>query len=106
MTRWQPVRIDAPSYDEHAGKLNAQGAVIFGPHLDVNPEDPASLRDPFRMARRFAHSMALEMGEPYAWGWYHHADGLRPAVCSAEQLRHGFHMDGRTDRPGLTDNPP
>jgi hypothetical protein len=101
MTRWQPSRIQSPSYFEHAAKLRAHGGVIFGPHLDLDPEDRLGLVDPFRMARRFAHTMALETGEPFAWGWYHHGhEGLRPAVCAVEQLRGAFLMNGRTDRPG------
>lgn len=104
MTRWQPSRLPAPSYFEHAGRLHADRAVIYGPHLDMDPTDPSALRDPFKVARPFAHAMARETGEPFAWGWYGSPEGLRPAVCAVEQLPVTMRLVGRTDR--LTDNVP
>lgn len=91
--RIQPItRYQAPSYFEYAGRLHADGVVIYGPHLDVQ-----DIEDPFQMARRFAHAMACEMGEPFAWGWYETAEGARPAVCAQELLpRRGFFTDGTT----------
>jgi hypothetical protein len=68
--------------------------VIYGPHFDIDPEDPGSLRDPFRMARRFAHAIAKETGEPFAWGWYATPEGVRPAVCAVEYIPLGFFTDG------------
>jgi len=92
------TRYDAPSYYEHAARLTPDRAVILGPHFDTDPADPDTLRDPFRVARPFAHAMALEMGEPFAWGWYDTPGGLRPAVCAAELLPRGFQVNGRTDK--------
>lgn len=83
------ARYQAPSYYDHVGKLKADGAVIFGPHLDVQ-----DINDPFNMARRFAHAMAQEMGEPFAWGWYDTPEGARPAVCAVEYIPRGFFTDG------------
>lgn len=99
MTRARVIqRFDAPSYYEHAARLTADSAVIYGPHFDLDGSR-ASLGDPFRVARPFAHAIAVEMGEPYAWGWYEHPDGLRPAVCAVGLLpTRGFRVEGRTDR--------
>ncbi len=70
----------------------------MGPHLDVDYEDMESLRDPFRMARRFARVIAADTGEPFAWGLYIKESQARPAVCAVELLPAGFHVDGRTDQ--------
>lgn len=100
MTRARiPTRYDAPSYYEHAARLKADGDVVYGPHLDVDPDSIESLRDPFNMARRFAHAMAQEMGEPFAWGWYEHPEGARPGVCAADVAGKYLRVNGRTDRP-------
>lgn len=91
----KPVR-HAPSYFEHFGGLTAQGPVIFGPHLDMPPNDVDGLVDPFRMARRFAHTIARETGEPFVWGWHEHDGVLRPAVCAAELAGRRILIDGST----------
>lgn len=86
----------APSYYEHAARSPRSRHVIYGPHFDIDPEDPGSLWDPFRMARRFAHAIARETGEPFAWGWYVTPEGVRPAVCAVEYIPLGFFTDGVT----------
>jgi hypothetical protein len=96
MTRAHIItRYPAPCYYQHIGKLSAEGAVIYGPHLDMG-DTLEALRDPLGMARKFAHAMAQEMGEPFAWGWYDHPEGLRPAVCALEMVPRGFFTDGQT----------
>jgi hypothetical protein len=99
MTRARIItRYQAPSYYEHANKLTADGVVIFGPHLDVDYDNPEALRDPLNMARRFAHAMAMELGEPYTWGWYAHPECLRPGVCASEHAAaaRGYRQEGST----------
>jgi hypothetical protein len=100
MTRARIIRYQGASYYEHVGKLNADGAVIFGPHLDPDPDKPERLADVFAPARKFAHAMAQEMGEPFAWGWFQTPEGARPAVCAVELVpKWTFTVNGRTDRP-------
>ncbi len=87
----------APSYFEHFGGLTARGPVIVGPHLDMPPGNDG-LIDPFRMARRFAHVIARDTGEPFAWGWYDDGGALRPAVCAAESAAQYLRIEGSTGR--------
>lgn len=93
-------KLNAPSYAEfHARATAAHGPVIRGAHLDVDPESIEAIRDPFGMARRFAHALALETRQPFAWGWF--ADpvhGLRPGVCAADIAAQHLYVNGRTDR--------
>ncbi len=85
----------APSYFEHFDKLSATGPVIYGPHLGM-PPDNDGLIDPFKMARRFAHVMAQDTGEPFSWGWYAYQGSLRPAVCAAESAPRYLRIEGTT----------
>ncbi len=94
-----PLRRPSVSYYEHAARLHVSGAVIYGPHFDVNPDNIEALRDPFNVARRFAFAMAGDMGEPFAWGWFEHPEGARPAVCAADTAPLFLRINGRTDRP-------
>ncbi len=98
------ARRSAPSYFEHAARLKADNAVIYGPHLDVDARTPEGLRDPFKVARPFAHAMAQDTAEPFAWGWYDHPDGLRPAVCAVERVPLRMQVSGRTDSPAGADH--
>ncbi len=91
------VRYNAPSYYEHAGRLTAAGAVLYGPHFDLDPDSLDALRDPFSVARPFAHAMAQQMGEPFAWGWYETPEGARPAVCVADQAPRFLRIQGATN---------
>lgn len=108
MTRTLTIaKINAPSYGAFYERATAKhGPVIRGAHLDINPDDPHALDDPFRMARRFAFLLARETGQPFAWGWFEGDPcGLRPGVCAANTPNPaGFYMRGRTS--GLTDNTP
>lgn len=85
------TRLPAPSYYDHAATLQADRCVIYGPHFDVQ-----DLADPFKVARRFAHAIAQETGEPFAWGWYDHPAGLRPAVCALESAPLFMRVEGAT----------
>jgi hypothetical protein len=93
-------KVNAPTYGDFYARASAKhGPVIRGAHLDVDPDNPEALRDPFRMARRFAHLLASETGQPFAWGWFEgDACGMRPGVWPAEMSPAGARMDGRTDQ--------
>lgn len=102
MTRARIIhKLNAASYGDFYAKASAKhGPVVRGAHLDVDPENPEALRDPFRMARRFAHALALDTGQPFAWGWFEDPQqGLRPGVCPAECALQHLRVDGRTDKP-------
>ncbi len=90
------VRRQVPDYYTHAAKLKASGVVLHGPHFDLDPHDIDSLRDPFKVARPFAHAMAVDLGEAYAWGWWDTPEGAVPAVVPVGCLCAGFRMNGRT----------
>ncbi len=97
MTRATIIRrFQAPSYYEHCARLKATDAVLHGPHFDVDPDDIDSLRDPFKVARPFAHSMATEMGEAYSWGWFETPEGAVPAVCPATLAAKYLRVNGST----------
>lgn len=108
MTRARIIhKVSTPTYGEFYARAAARhGPVIRGAHLDINPFDDGMLRDPFKMARRFAHLLARETGQPFAWGWFDDPQwGMRPGCWPAEMTPPATFQDGRTDRP-LTDNAP
>lgn len=100
MTRARIIhKLRAPSYsDFYAQSVARHGPVIRGAHLDVDYDKPETLRDPFKMARRFAFALANDTGEPFAWGWFDDpGQGFRPAVCAADVAHEHMRVNGRTD---------